>query len=208
MRHPPTYQITTAPAEAAAVFGMAYDFLRLEQGQEAGDVALMLNSAVEIGEAYTNRVFRLTSFTGLFPCLGWRADYRSGRYAVEIDKSPLVDVQAVRVWEEDAVAATTVAGTEILRHPEYDSVVLPADFDLTLEPDRLYPVEIDFRAGYSTGSPTFPQRPIPPAVSQALRMHVAYLYENRGDVKGDFADAMPDDVKRAYMGIRHFAGAA
>jgi len=193
----PTYQVTTAPTEAAAVFGVPYDFLRLEVGQDAADLSLMLNAAVEVGEAYTNRVFRLTSFTGLFPCL--HANERE-RLFVEIGRSPLIDVQEVRIFDEDADTATTVTG-EIVRLPSFSRVFMPKDFDLTPDPDREYPIEVDFRAGYSIGSPTFPELAIPSAIKLGLVQHVAYLYENRGDVAGDFADAIPDDVIRSYRRV-------
>ncbi len=120
---------------------------------------------------------------------------------VEIAKSPFVDVQEMRVFEQGNASATVIV-PEIARQETYSRLFVPKTFNGILEPDRLYPIEVDFRAGYSTTpAPTFPELPVPPAIKIALQQHVAYLYENRGDVAGDFDDALPDDVKLSYRPV-------
>lgn len=183
------------------VFGLPLEFIRLDAGVETSTVTLTLDAAVELGETYTNRVFRITSFTGLFPCLTVDHSMSIRRPFIEIGRSPLIDVQELRIFEEGNVTATVVL-PDIVRNPSYSRVFLPKGLNVTLDPDRLYPIEVDFRAGYSEGTPTFPQLPIPAAISAALKQHVAYLFENRGDVKGDFADAIPNDVTRSYAAVK------
>lgn len=211
----PEYRITAEPVEASSEggFGLPFDFLRVDVGHDTNVITDLLNAAVDFGEAYTNRVFRLTSFTALFPCLEVDCSMPIRRPFVEIEPSPFVDVQELRVFEQGNPSATMLV-PELARRPDYARLFLPKSFTGILDPDRLYPIEVDFRAGYSTSaSPVFPEVRVPQAIKQGLRQHVAYLYENRSDVAGDFTrdndahSALPDDVKLSYGAVRIALGA-
>lgn len=205
----PEYRITAQPvgADTEGGFGLPFDFLRVDVGQDTVLITDLLNAAVDFGEAYTNRVFRLTSFTALFPCLYVDCSMPTRRSFVEIERSPFVDVQELRVFEQGNASATVLV-PEIARRPDYARLFMPKTFTGILDPDRLHPIEVDFRAGYSTSAaPVFPEVRAPGAVKQGLRQHVAYLYDNRSDVAGDFEDALPDDVKLSYGAVRIALGA-
>ncbi len=210
----PEYRITARPVDADTAFGLPSEFLRVGDGDDLNVITDLLNAAVDFGEAFTDRVFRLTSFTALFPCLQFDSSMSIRRPFVEIERSPFVDLQELRVFEQGNDTATVLT-PEIARRPDYSRVFLPKTFTGTLDPDRLYPIEVDFRAGYSTpNSAVFPEIPVPHAIRQGLKQHVAYLYENRGDVAGDFTrdndahSALPDDVKLSYGPVRIALGAA
>ena len=53
----PEYRVTAAPASAESVFGLPLEHIRLDAGVETATVTLMLDAAVELGEAYTNLRF-------------------------------------------------------------------------------------------------------------------------------------------------------
>lgn len=204
----PRYDVITPPAEADAFFGLPSEFLRLDTGQETATVQLLMNAAVEAGEAYTTRVFRKTEFTGNFPC--FQHDDSTPRMRqgfIEILRSPLGAVTSFEV-DLDGEASPTVLVPEVARMPGFSRVFVPKDFDGKLDPDVLYPIRITFEAGYVNATAVSPDLLVPSAVRIGVLQHTAYLFENRGDVKGDFADAMPDEVKNAYGRIRIWDGFA
>ncbi len=204
----PRYDVTVAPAEAVAFFGLPNEFLRLDPVQESTTVQLLMNAAVEAGELYTNRVFRQTTFIGNFPCFEYddcRPRTRQG--FIDILRSPLGAVSAFEV-DLEGEASPTVLTPDIARMPGYSRVFVPKDFEGTLDPDVAHPIRITFEAGYVNAAATFPDIRLPAAVHLGLNQHITYLFENRGDVKGDFADAIPDEVKRSYDTIRLISGFA
>lgn len=202
----PEYDITTQPAGAQQVVGLPVDFLRVDPQQDSALIAGLLQAAVEFGEMHTSRTFRLTSFTGRFPCLHVDCSMSIRRAFIEIDKSPFVDVQEFRVFEQGNDTATVLV-PETARQPGLSRLFLPKTFTGVLDPDRLFPIEVDFRAGYATSAPTAPEQPVPPAIKLALQQHVAYLYENRGDVAGDYENAVPDEVIASYARVKIPLGA-
>lgn len=192
------YAATSTPEEADRFFGLPSDFLRLRTDKERTTVERLLNTAVDWAEAYTNRVLRITSFTAKFDCF---TRNEAGRYYVEIKKSPLVDVTALRVFEDGEASATAVLPTVVFRST-YSRVFLPKAITLDIDGDLDYPIEVDFRAGYSPAPAAAPLINLPSSVRTGIAQHVTYMFENRGDVAGDFDDAVPDEVKQAYMPIR------
>lgn len=197
----PEYDITAQPAGAQQIVGLPVEFLRVEPDQDSALIAGLLQAAVEFGETYTNRIFGLTSFTGRFSCLHVDCSMSIRRPFIEIDKSPFVDVQEFRFFEQGNDTATVLV-PEIARQPGLSRLFLPKSFTGVLDPDLLFPIEVDFRAGYATSAPTAPEQPVPPAIKLALQQHVAYLYENRGDVAGDYKNAVPDEVFASYASVR------
>ena len=200
------YRAISQPEPNDTFFGLPYEFLRLSHGEEVDTLKGMLDSAVEWGEQWSDAVFRETQFTGQFPCfqedltnLGTSVQF------IEIDIRPLISVEAVRVLEDGNDTPTSVTGFRVVHGPVYGRVFLAKGAD-KIYPDlsdpAVPPIEIDFTAGYSKDFQAFPRLQIPSSVRNGLKQHVAYLYENRADVKGDYDDAIPDEVKRSYQNIR------
>ena len=174
----PQYAITTAPQEADQFFGLPHDFLRLDSDQEANTVELLLESAVEWAETYTARVLRITSFTARFPF--FLPDVRP---MLKIRRSPLIDIQAVRISEQGNATPTTPVPTLVVS-PTFGHVAFPKGDTYDLDPDVDYPIEIDFRAGYSSPGQASPEIVLPNVVraryQAACQLHVREPWRRRG----------------------------
>lgn len=203
MTFSPQYDVTAAPEENDRAFGLPLDFLKVESGEDDETIEALLDAAVDWGEVWTNRVFKLTGFTGRFPAPCYLIGSATQRPFVEIRKSPLIDVTALRYYSPDS--DTIIASTPTVdRRATYSRVFFPRDFADTFDTDgQDFPIEVDFTAGYSVGTVTGSQQAMPPSVLTGIKQHVAYLYENRGNVEAK-DDAVPEEVKRSYMPIRIF----
>ncbi len=54
----PEYRITAQPVGAQLVTGLPFEFLCVPADQDTQIISAMLTSALDIGEAHTDRVFR------------------------------------------------------------------------------------------------------------------------------------------------------
>lgn len=189
----PQFEVTVQPtATFAADFA---EFLRLD---DAGEIALaqaMRNALVPVGERYTGRVFRPTTFRGTYPppCF----DGRTGHRVLELCKSP---VTAVTMVEEHVDGSFATVSDAIVTLQDHQSLVEFPTTSIYTEDIRL-PVRVTFTAGYADDSQ---EREM---IDQALKHHLGYVYENRGDVAGDFtADSMPETAKLFYNQLRIIPG--
>lgn len=202
----PQYSILAQPSPNRVFFGMPYGHIRVDEGQEEAEIEGMLDSAVQWIETHTNRVLRVTSFTGRFPCFDFAPDRGQNRAYIEIRKSPLVDVQEVRVREVGEAAAVTIAST-IDIDPCYSRVFMPKGRVFDLDYDNFdLPIEIDFRAGYASDVSDPAVLLSLPTTNQAVKAYVAHLFANRGDVGDETDDSIPEQVRRLCEPIRILPG--
>lgn len=203
----PQYEITTEPQPNDEFFGLPNQFLILDDDQDQEIVEGLLDAAVDWAEMWTGSVLRLTSFTARFPCL--QTDFHrlnQARPFISIDRMPLVDIVEVRVFEQDNPSATVVLPTLVRNYAGASNVFLPKGFNPTLDEDVDYPVEIDFRAGYSNAPANDPLILLPPSVRIGIQQHCSFMFENRGDVGTDEESGVPQIVKNSYAPIKIVRG--
>ncbi len=200
----PQYTVDTPPEDNDVVFGLPNDFLRLDNDQDQEDLELLLNTAVEWAEMWTGRVLRLTTFTAKFAIASEDYDrLGQSRPFVTLDRAPVIDVTEMRVFEQGVVGSTIITPT-IAQSPRRTDVFFPKGQTFELSEDEDFPIEVDFRAGYSHQGPiNFPEIAMPSAVRTAVKQHVAYMFENRGDIGDDTnGEGIPAIVKRSLQPLR------
>jgi len=176
--------------------GTPEDFLGLPD-QTDGLLEEMLLSAIEFGEAYTNRKFFTATFEVKFSLSDFcYMDMRLNRYTMLLELSPLQSISSITI-------ATLIGGFSGTRNVEsfevFDQFGFPAVYitdDLSgMDRDAVQQFTLTAVAGYTIDN-------LPRSASLALKQHVNYMHANRGDVMAESADALPPEVKRSYGPIR------
>lgn len=187
----PQYDVPT-PTSAGFVSDPS-EFLRVENGCDTSVISLMEMAAGRAAEAYLNQVLRVTTFQGLFPCLFRSSSFNNDFLCLE--RFPVTAVSLVEIDENGTFSTVSDAITTILRPRTVVQFPTSADFN----ENNPYPIRVTFTAGYTAQN-------LPKEVDQAIKHYIGYLYENRGDVAGDFDDGMPDITKRLLDTVRLIPG--
>lgn len=175
------YEIVTPPIAEPLSLADAKAFLRVETDADDDLIDALILSAISSAEKYTNRIFRPTTF---------RVSQTSGQ-CLRLLRSPVTALTSISSWNGTAFAAIT----DTIYHQSnfFPSITLP---DAVLAPSNApFGIQAVFVAGYAT---------LPPDLLQALKVHVNYLYENRGDVEADDTrnEAIPLAAKMIYRQYR------
>ena len=192
--------VLVEPAANDEMFGIPYEFLRVNEGQETEDLEVMLDAAVSMIETWTRQTIRKTTFTVKYP--GYYLDgKRHGlRPFLIIEKMPFIQTVELRVLLDGEEDFTVVQHEDVVQ-PVYSRVFFPKDFDVnTVEDSEIHPIEIDFIAGWSLGTVVSPDKRVPAAIKLAIKQTMAHLYENRGDF--DVSAGLPELVKATLSTLK------
>lgn len=189
----PLYRRTVTPAFDLISMPELEAYLRVEPGSDLVILNAMLNAAASLGESYVGRVFGLSTWQADFSCLT-----ECDRPGIRLNRVPVATVSSV----QRVIDGTLTAITPITFSPIYDGAIvyLPED-GITADEDATYGYRVTFTAGYAQGQ-------LPDQIREGLKAHIGYLYENRGDVAGDFKESgIPDTAQLLYgLGPRIIAG--
>lgn len=178
------YEVVTPASAEVLSLADAKAFLRVETTADDDLIEALIAAAIDSGELYTGRTFAPTTF---------RVSQNGGS-CLRLLRAPVTSLTSVETW--DAETEAFVALTGYLYYPSnfFPSVSLPASVaSPTTAP---FGVQAEFVAGYTD---------LPKTILQALKMHVNFLYENRGDAEAIGNVAMPSTVKMLYRQYRIIA---
>ncbi len=180
------YETLTDPDEPLSIED-AKAFMRVETDADDDLIGIMIKTARESAELLTNRLFREVDMRVFFP--------GSCGYYNTICRSPLKTTGVtVTQWNSETRSYEAVTGVSVIPSNGFGKVRYTDA--ISQPPDTEYGVKIEFTAGYAT---------LPPALLGALKMHVAYLYENRGDVEAVGGVKLPAAVNMIYRQYRIIA---
>lgn len=157
----------------------------------------MVQAAVVYAENFTNTTIRETAFMGHFPCFVETSNEMS---FLLLERHPVNSVTSVSIVDPDGVSqAVSLAQINLINQVSHAlvTVELPPEVSST----AILPITAGFAAGYASSS-------VPGDLKRALMHHVAFMYQNRGDVKGDFEDGVPDLSAAVYRRYRIVPGFA
>lgn len=181
------YQIVTPSVVEPLTLNDAKAFLRVETTADNSLIEALITAARHSAERYTNRAFISQPWKVSFPmseCGGWN----------QIQKSPISGTPVAKIWNPETEVFDT--DTDAVYIPGPGFTIIKYSQGVEQPTDVPFGIEVTFTAGYST---------LPPALLQALKMHVAYLYENRGDVEAVDGVDMPAACKLIYRQYRIIA---
>lgn len=204
--------VVTAATSEALTETEIRNYLRVDQYSELGTLQLLRKAARQHCENYTGR--RLLSQTlklsldgtrdtdtGLWeglvdgPYLNFYKDY------INLPTAPTASVSSI-VTYNDSDSSTTFASSKYY----VDNAREPAR--IVLRTGETWPtalrvanaIEITFVAGYAAGE-------IPPDMKLGMLQHIAYLYDQRGDMKDpDQARTFPPAIAKMYQPYKLMAG--
>lgn len=196
-----TYKVTIPPAEFPVTLEMVKEFLKLDPSDDSQDdlLNMFIGAATIYAEKLTKRDFierTYETFRDFFPRAGQNEGYYpfglvpSGASGIsyygdnvgyEIRRSPLVSVTDIAYTDSNQMGQT-VASTVYYNTVETDySEVLTVTGQCW--PDdalrQMQNIKITFIAGMAPDAATF--LALHPNLVNALLMHIAKMYENRGD---------------------------
>ncbi len=162
-------------------------FLKVDTTADDALITAMIKGATISAQKYMNRILEDQPFTVQYPCS------EAGAFN-EIERAPLNSITSVKFWDSDTDAY--VATTDFILRPSHSYGRLFYD-DGFVEPvtDNAFAIEIVFQAGYATGS-------VPTPILEGVKQHVAFLYENRGDVQSIGDQDIPTAAKLFYRQYR------
>jgi uncharacterized phiE125 gp8 family phage protein len=187
------YTETVSPTELPITVDEAKEFLRIKSTVTVEDNLILglLTSAVIFGETYTRRQFIERSWQGIFSVFE-SSMYESAVY-VQIDKSPVNDITGIEIFNNNAFSPITT-DWELKESKSFPRILfteIP-----TFDNKALYIVRVSFNSGYGAAAA------VPDIFKTAIKQHMAFLYENRGDVQAVAGESVPNQVKALYNSHR------
>ena len=168
------YRLVT-PGQLPLTTSQARDFLRIDDACDEDLLLGLIRAAVQWGEKYTRRDFRVNRWSLTLDCFPDR---------ILLRRDPVVSLVSITYLDGDDVSAVVPPTDYYLKPGVGTSEVLPTP-DGDGWPTDVSDLEGSIVVLFDSG----PTR-CGDLVLQALRQHVAYLYENRGDCPstGEAAD--------------------
>lgn len=189
------YTTTVQPAEEPITLTEAKAFLRQDATKDDAIITALIIAARMAGEALTNRVFVTRTIKAQLSCQ--IVNYRAEHYPfIELHRSPLIAITSIQAFIGGSLTAITPTHK---RRSTFDRLLF-IDELTTVDVDQPYPYEVVFTAGYGAAAD------VPNSIKQALLMHVAFLYENRGDTQAVGGVSVPVEVLAMYQEVKIASG--
>lgn len=167
---------------------------RIDLDVEDGLVAKWIQSAREIAETHTGRVWVNQTMKLMLP--GWPRDeanrhwfWGSSRHPIRLPREPVSSITSVKYYDIGGTLTTLVADTDYQTFLEHSPpLIAPAPFKYWpyLQCEKLKPVEIVFVAGYGALN-GWPAR-----AEEAIFLTLTYWNRNRGDDRDPTMRGLPD----------------
>jgi len=186
------YEIKTPPAEPLLTLAVAKSFAKVDEDITRDDTLIsgLITALTNQGEAYTGRVFVSRVFTGHFE--GMETSNRERYPYIVLRQSPLISVTSVKVILDDALVDVDSDNYQLKTKSGYSRLLFNVDVSCD---DVPYPLQVEFSAGYGEAGD------VPEDIKTGVGAHLAFVYENRGDVSPDGRDGkmgMPIQVQAIY----------
>lgn len=197
--------VKTAATTQALTNIQIRDYLRVDQDSELGVLQQLRNAAREFCESYTGRVLLSQTLELYLDSTNeddplWEG-LKTGPYmtyyknSITLPSTPVVSVTSVTTYD-DSDTGTVMASSKYY----VDTVREPAR--ITLRTGEAWPsamrvanaIKVEFVAGYANAGQ------IPSALQMGMLQHIAYMYDQRGDMK-DYQQTIsfPPMVARLYQ---------
>jgi uncharacterized phiE125 gp8 family phage protein len=185
------YEIETAATEEPLLVDEAKVYLKVETLDDSGLVDALISTVTSQGEKFTNRVFVERTITGKFSQLE-TSEFE--RYPfITIRRAPVSAINSVKVVLDDVLTDVPSTDYQFKESSGFPRIL----FTDTISCDDVpYPLEVEFVAGYGDANA------VPADILVALKEHIAFMYENRGDVAPDGDLPMPVITRSIYRKYR------
>ncbi len=158
-------------------------YLKVDNTADDNLITSLIHAATSLVEKYISRELLNKTFTmylDLFPFCkqyGNTVESNFNNYTIQVKRSKLQSITSIKYYDNDVLTTLDSALYSFSEDNDYSRIYLIDDS--TLWPstdDRKQAVEIEFVAGYGETTDDVPED-----LKTAIKMLVAYIYENRGD---------------------------
>ena len=178
------YKLKTAGASPLSVAD-AKAFMKVTSASEDTLITALINTATEFGENYTGREFRANT---------WILYLDEFATRIGIRKSPVATITSIKHLVSDILTAVSDATYYLKKFAICSEILLVSGSDWpTNTDDREQAIEIEFvtESYYRSAE-----------ILQALKLHVSFLYVNRGDCSCDSSSAKESGASLIYDQFR------
>ena len=182
------YTVTTPATEDVLILDEVKNFLRVDHNSDDSIIKSLINAATIQGEKFCNRLFVQRTITGLFQQFD-ASQFERFPY-VQIRRAPLVSITSVKSLVDESFTDVPATDWKLKNTPTYPRILFLENVDA--DDNTPYPLQVIFIAGYGAASA------VPDDIKAALKMHISFLYENRGDTDTEGKIAMPRATSMIY----------
>lgn len=184
------YTVTAASSEEPITLDEAKDWCRVSTTDDDVLITSLITTARMFGENYCNRIFVDTTYDCFFSDLD-TSNMETYSF-IQLRRAPLSSITDVSVYSGGSYTTTT--DYNLRQTNGYSRLI----FANGISPDlyQIYPLRVQAVFGYGGAAD------VPEEIKTAVKQHVAYLYENRGDVVSEGTLPMPLETKLIYS--RHY----
>ena len=185
------YEVTTPALDLPLSREEVKAWCDIEEDDDNQIVDALLSAVVLQGEKYTNRNFVNTTFTGHFSVM---ERTRLEIYPfITLQRAPLVSVTSVKFMINSVLTDADSSTYQIKTKNTFSRILFES---VPSADDVPYPLQVEFIAGYGTSGE------VPGDIKTAIKTHVLFMYENRGDVVAVENMSMPLEAKAIYSKYR------
>jgi len=192
-------RVTTPPANLPVSVDEVKQHLRLTASSEDAYLESLIDIATDLLQEFCHRKFIEQTITGWLDAENLMSTWWEGSIVaainaiaslrtIELPWTPAISVTSVSMYTLDDVELAVDPNTY-----RVDTVDLAMPTRITLKESAVWPggsyrnqnsMQVIWQSGYGPD-----ETDIPPGLRQAIKMMVAYLYNNRGDCSGDCVGA-------------------
>jgi uncharacterized phiE125 gp8 family phage protein len=178
------YSVGTEPAEQPVTLNETKLFLRVDGDGDDTLITALIKAATIKAEKYTGRFFVERTVTASFS----GADVtRCERFPfLKLRRAPLVSITSFEAIVDDTLTTVDADSYQLKQTSSFARILLTES--ITAD-DVPYPLVVVALVGYGKA------KVVPDSIKDAIKMLVAFYYENRGDVEPDGKVGMPWEVK-------------
>lgn len=178
------YSVETEPSEQPVTLEEAKLFLRVDGDGDDTLITNLIKAATLQAEKYTGRFFIERTVTAKFA----GADVtRCERYPfLKIRRAPLQSITSFQVMVDDALEDVPATSYQLKESNGFSRILI---IESITADDVPFPLVVVGVVGYGKA------KAVPEDINDAIKMLVAFLYENRGDVQPDSKGGLPIEVK-------------
>ena len=183
--------IEVVPSGDPVTLVEAKAWLRMRTTADDALITALITAATLFGEKFCNRVFVEREYFGFFD--GLRRSNQEFYQFVMIRRAPLASIESVAVYSGGSYSAFTdyvLKETNGFSRLIFENCLVDGDPDA----NAVYPLKVGFKAGYGNVAA------VPEDIKTAIKEHVSFLYENRGDAVAEGKLSMPLEVRSIYSG--------
>jgi len=184
------YTVTSDPIEEPITLSEAKAWLRVTTTADDNLITDLIVAARQFGEKFCNRIFINTSIDCFFSALD---STNCELYPfVQVRRAPLISITDLSIYSGGSYAAFT--DYTVKNSNGFSRLIFKNGISSDLDID--FPIRLQATFGYGDRSN------LPDEIKTAVKAHVAFLYENRGDVAAGSNLSMPLETKLIYS--RHY----